>query len=107
MADFGSASFAVSQSVSSYMQFLPKITDVRKASINDADFVYDLRIAEIAGAVITIGIGVIVSSMTQSSAPIFAGLFISLVIVCLYETVLRKDAPASEQKKVTLVRSAR
>src|SRR4051812_3155459 len=105
MADFGSASFAVSQSVSSFMQFLPKITDVRKASINDQDFVYDLRIAEVAGAVITIGVGMIVSSMTQSSAPMVAGLFISLVIVVLYETVLRKDNPEEKAAKLTIVRN--
>jgi hypothetical protein len=105
MADFGSASFAVSQSVSSFMQFLPKITEVRKASVNDEDFCYDLRIAEIAGTVITIGVGMIVSSMTQSSAPIVAGLFISLVIVILYETVLRKEAPDEKAQKLTLIRN--
>ena len=107
MADFGSASFAVSQAVSSYMQFLPKITDVRKASRHDAEFVTDLRTAELAGAVITIGVGCIVASMTQSSAPIVAGIFISLVIVILYESILRSDGTTVKPAGLTLSRSTR
>lgn len=107
MADFGSATFAVGQGVGSFTSFLPKITDVRKASVNDKDFVADMRVGEIAGCVITIGVGVIAASLAQSSAPIITGIFISIVIVCLYESILRSEnqtiSPSAD--RLTLVRN--
>lgn len=106
-ADFGSATFAVGQGVGSFTSFLPKITDVRKASKDDADFVADLRTGELAGAVITIGVGAIASSLVQSSTPLITGIFISLVIIALYESILRREPipTANKPERITLRRS--
>jgi hypothetical protein len=98
LADASAVIFSVGQGVASFTSFLPRLTDVRKASKENDNFVADLRIAEIGGSVITLGIALIAASLAKSVAPMYAGLFIVCVIVVLYESVLRQEPFESTQR---------
>jgi hypothetical protein len=87
----GIATLALTQGISSFTFFLPRITEVRKASQNDPQAVADIRIGEAAGVVVCFGVGAICSALTQSSAPAIVSLVVALMLVALYETVLRSD----------------
>lgn len=89
MADFGVVALAMTQGISSFNSFLPKITEVRKGSANDPDFVADVRTGEVAGLVVTLGVGAICSSLTQSVAPTVVALITGLLLIVLYEVTLR------------------
>lgn len=95
MADpaiLGAATIGLSQGLSSASQFLPKLSEVRRAHAESSpDIVGDVRMGEIATAVVTIGVGAIVSSLTGSSIPTVVAALISLVLIVLYETALRGE----------------
>lgn len=88
-ADLGIATFAIAQGMTSFMAFLPRLTDVRKASFADPSFTADLRIGELGAGVITMGIGGIIAALTGNKLPLIVSLFVVVTIVVLYESVLR------------------
>lgn len=97
MPDAGSAAtLALTQAVSSFTFFLPKITDVRKADVSDAQAVADIRTGELAGLVVCLGIGAVCSSLARSSLPVMVSGVMALIIIALYESILRRDPPGSE-----------
>lgn len=88
----GAATIGLTQGLSSASQFLPKLSEVRRAHAEaNPDIVGDVRMGEIATTVITIGIGAIVSSLTGSSIPTVVAGIIVLVIIVLYEVALRGE----------------
>ena len=98
MADnIGAATLAMTQGISAFTFFLPKISDVRKASVGDPSAVADIRVGEAAGLVVSLGIGGIVSGLTKSSLPVAISLLVALLIICLYETVLRANPIGSPE----------
>jgi hypothetical protein len=48
---------------------------------------------EIAATALTLGVGVIASSLTGSSVPAITALLVSALLVALYESTLRMDRP--------------
>lgn len=91
---FGPATLAVSQGVSAFVAFLPKFTDVRKMSPeNNPDFAADVRMGELAAGTVTMGVGLIASSLTGSPVPAWTALVVVLILVALYESTLRADRP--------------
>lgn len=91
---FGPASLAIGQGVTAFNVFLPKITDIRKANPADnPEFAADVRIGEIAAVTVTMGIGLIASSITRSSVPAIVSGIVCLILVFIYESVLRADRP--------------
>lgn len=92
MADIGVAALAITQGISSFTFFLPKINEVRKGSMSDPDFVADVRTGEVAGLVVTVGVGAICSSLTQSSVPAITSLVVALMIIALYEITMRSGS---------------
>lgn len=78
--------------MASFTFFLPKISDVRKASADDPSFTADLRVAETAGLVCTFGVACIVSSLTKSYIPAVTALVMALIVIALYESVLHQPA---------------
>lgn len=88
---YGAAVLSVTQGFGAFMAFLPKISDVRKALPTDPDIVADVRVGELAGAIITLGVGGIVSSLTGSSIPMVTAAFMAVVIIALYESVLHAN----------------
>ena len=105
MSDNGAAAtLAMTQAVSAFTFFLPKITDVRKTSREDLDAVADIRVGEAAAFTVTLGIGAICASLSQSAMPIFVTLIIASIIIALYEAVLRADPGPEHRATVTLLR---
>lgn len=85
----GPTSLAITQGVSAFMAFLPKLSDVRKSNLTDVDMVGDVRLGEIAATTLCVGMGTIVSSLTGSSIPTFIAVLVSAILVCIYEGALR------------------
>ena len=84
---------AVSQAASAFAQYVPKLTDVRKAEPDDLSMMGDVRIGEIAAVTLTVGVGVIASGLTGSPAPSIIAAIMCLVMLALYESALRGDKP--------------
>ena len=94
MPDIGIATLALTQSYSQFQAYLPKLQDIRKADpISDPEFAADVRIGEIAALIGSLGIGVIVSSLTNDPLPAYVSVITSLLLISLYEYVLRANRP--------------
>lgn len=97
MADANAGAMAVLALTQGFAQFngmLPKITDVRKIDVQmDASEVADVRTAELAAFAGTLGVGVIVSSLSGSPLPAYVSLITAVFLIALYESVLRADRP--------------
>jgi|SRR5215470_10164093 len=85
------ATLSLSQTVSAYAFFLPPITEVRKAGKNDPDMIGDVRMGQVAAGALSIGIGAIMSNLTQSPLPVVISLMVGLILFGLYETALRGE----------------
>jgi hypothetical protein len=96
----GPATLGVTQGITAFTTFLPKLSDVRKANPEtDTDTAADVRLGEIAAVTLTIGIGVITSSLTGSPIPAYTAVFMCLILVCLYESTLRADRPLEPKSR--------
>lgn len=90
----GPATLAITQTVGAFSFFLPRLSDVRRASTKDnPDMVGDVRMGEVAAAALCLGTGAIVSSMTGSPYPAIVSLVMFLILWCVYEGALRGDKP--------------
>lgn len=97
---FGPATLSISQGVTAFNTFLPKFTEIRKANPSEnPDFAADVRMGEIAACTVTLGIGMIASSITGSPAPVYTAALVCLMLVVLYETTLRADRPMEPKGK--------
>lgn len=84
----------VTAGINTFANFLPKFSDIRKADpVNNPDIAADVRMGELAGVTLTMGIGVIASSLTRSSVPTFTALVMCVFLVGVYESALRADRP--------------
>lgn len=87
----GPASLAVGQAVGSFSVFLPKFTDVRQSAPGNVTMQKDVRLGEFAAATMSIGIGVILSSLSGSPAPAVVSIIMAGVVIALYEQALRNE----------------
>lgn len=88
----GPATLAATQGFSAFSTFLPRLSDVRKANASaDPDIVGDVRLGEVAAFATAVGIGAIAASLTRSPIPVYSALFISVVLICVYESALRGE----------------
>lgn len=99
-ADLGAASIALGQSVGAFQFFLPRLSDVRKSTMDDADMVGDVRMGELAAGAVCIGIGAMVSSLSGSPYPAMVSVGMALLLVCVYEAALRGDRPMNPRVAV-------
>lgn len=91
---FGPAMLGVTAGINTFATMLPKLTDIRKADpVNNPDVAADVRMGEVASVTLTMGIGVIASSLTRSSVPTFTALVMCTILVAVYESALRADRP--------------
>lgn len=91
---FGPTALAVTQGVTAFSIFLPKISEVRRNTPeHNPDFAADVRMGEVAAATLTLGIGAIASSLTGSPLPAIVGVITTFVLVAIYESTLRADRP--------------
>lgn len=100
---FGPATLAMSQGISAFMTFVPNISEIRKADpVNNPDIAADVRMGEIAAATLTMGVGLIASSLTGSPAPTVISLIVCVILIALFESVLKADHPM-ENRRMYLV----
>lgn len=93
MTDVGTAALAITQGVAAFNSFLPPLSEVRKGSVDNPEFAGDVRMGEIAACALTVGVGTIVSSLTGDPVPVYVAVVVSIGLVIMYETTLRKDRP--------------
>jgi hypothetical protein len=94
MADIGIATLALTQSYAQFQAYMPKLQDIRKTDpIENPEFAADVRIGEIAALIGSLGVGVIASSLTGDPLPAYVSLATSLMLIALYEYVLRAHHP--------------
>lgn len=104
---FGPAALASGQALTSFATFLPRLSDVRKANAaTDTDMTADVRLGEVAATAITIGVGVIASSLSGSPVPMYAAAFVALILIVVYECALRGDNLFEPTKLVAVTRDA-
>jgi hypothetical protein len=90
----GPTTLAISQAVGSFTTFLPSLAEIRKNDpVHNPEFTADVRVGEVAAVAVTMGVGVIVSSLTGSNAPAFVALIACLGLIVIYESTLRADRP--------------
>jgi Na+/glutamate symporter len=85
----GPASLAIGNTVNSFGVFLPKLTDVRRATPGDQSIIKDVRLGQIGAVAVAMGFGAIMSSLSGSPIPVYVSFFMSAVIIGLYEQALR------------------
>ena len=96
----GPASLAISQGVTAFLSFMPKLSEIRKADPkNDPGMVGDVRMGEVAATAVCVGVGAIVSSLTGNPVPAFVAVVVALTLICIYESALASDR-AWEPKRV-------
>lgn len=101
MADLGPAMIAVTSGLQAFQSLLPKISDIRKADpANNPDVAADVRMGEVAAATMTLGVGLIASSVTQSSMPTVTALVMIVILVAIYESTLRTNRPFENKGNV-------
>lgn len=97
----GPASLAAGQAFSSFATFLPRLSDIRKADPGDPGMMGDVRLGEVAACAVSIGIGVIASSLSGSPVPMYAAAFISVILIAVYESALNgRDLFSPSPKEV-------
>lgn len=100
---YGAASMVLGQSISSFIQLLPPLADVRKADKNDPNIAGDVRLGEVAAATIAIGVGAIASSLLGDPTPVFVAAIMALALICIWETALRGNRPMDPPRVITVV----
>jgi hypothetical protein len=91
MADAGaltSSSIAIGQTVFAYSYFLPKLSEVRKASSSDSEVRGDVMLGQLAAGGVSGLVGVLLSWMTNSMVPLVVTAFIALFIAAIYQYAL-------------------
>lgn len=91
MADMTAVPLVLSQTVGSFQFFLPRLAEVRKAGPGDRSMWSDVRVGEVAAVALSVGMGAIMATLTKSPLPLYCGVMIALVLVCVYEYTLRKE----------------
>lgn len=96
--DLGAATIALGQTVGAFQFFLPRLSDVRKSTMDDVDMVGDVRMGELAAGALCIGIGAMVSSLSGSPYPAIVSVATAGVLCLLYENALRRDRPMNPKQ---------
>lgn len=101
----GPATFTIGQTVASFFTFLPKFSEVRKANPNDnPDIAADVRMGEVAAVTVSMGVGIIASSLTSSPVPVTVTLVVCIILVVLYESTLCTNRPFESHLAVLTTR---
>lgn len=85
------ATLSITQTVALYTVFLPEMTDVRRQTPGqNPAFADDVRYAECAAGVVSLGISGVVCLYEQSWQPLFASLLVAVLLTVAYEVTLRR-----------------
>lgn len=97
----GPTLLAVTSAVSAFTTFLPPLSTVRRATADDPEFAADVRMGELAAALLTMGVGATASAVIGSGVPFAISLFAAAALVALYEYTLQ-GKPFSGHNPVSL-----
>lgn len=81
----GPASISLGTATSAFMGFLPKFSDIRRADPNDEGMRKDILLGQIAAVAVSVGTGVIVSSLTGSPVPALVAVLMSAILLACYQ----------------------
>jgi hypothetical protein len=90
---YGPAMLGVTQGITTFTTLLPPLADIRKADPTDTSFAGDVRMGEVAAVTLTLGIGMISSSLTGSPVPAGTAVLMCFILLCVYESALRGNRP--------------
>lgn len=86
----GPATLTLGQSLSMFQVFMPKFTDIGQHTPgSDPNFEKDVRMAEVAASLVTLGIGAVTSSLSGSPVPSIVSVVCIVGLITLYESALR------------------
>lgn len=83
----GIATLAITQGFTQFNVFLPKLSEVRKATPGDS-IASDVRVGELAAVAGTMGVGLIASSLSGSKLPAIVSAIVCALMLGIYESVL-------------------
>ena len=85
---------AATQGGTAFSNFLPSFSEIRKADpLTDPSVAGDVRMGEVAAITLTVGVGLIASSLTKSPIPAVTAFVMCLILVALYEYALTANRP--------------
>jgi hypothetical protein len=88
VAGLSTASLTIGQTVFTYSYFMPPLREVRKANPDDPDMRGDVLMGQLAAGSVSMSVGMMLTWMTGSKAPVMTTLFIAVVIAVLYQYAL-------------------
>jgi hypothetical protein len=101
---FGPSTLVLGQTVTAFQAFLPNFTEIRAAHPStNPELAADVRMGEIAAGSLTIGVGIIASSLTGSPAPLVVGIITAGILVTLYESALNADPNTGKPAPKTVI----
>lgn len=101
---FGPAMLSVTSGIQAFTTLLPKLSEVRKADpVSNPDIAADVRMGEIGASALTMGVGLIASSLTQNPLPAITGLVMAVILIAVYESALRADKPFEHASSAVVI----
>lgn len=77
--------------MSGFSTFLPPLREIRQASKTDDTMRNDVRNGQVAAAILALGVGVLMSWLSQSPMPLYVGIAATLLYATIYELALRDE----------------
>lgn len=82
------AAISIGQTVGAYQFFLPRISDVRRSDPDESGMRGDVLLGQLAAGAVSLSVGILLAWMTGSAVPVYATLFVALVIAAFYQLAL-------------------
>lgn len=83
------AAITIGQTVVAYQFFLPRLSDVRRAS--DDEMRRDVYLGQIAAAAVSLAVGSLLAWMGGSAVPIYVTVVIALIIAGVYHYAMESN----------------
>lgn len=90
-AVWGLATISMTMSLTASQAFIPTLAEVRKGSADNPVFAGDVRLGEVATLLVSVGSGIVASSISGSYVPAVVGIVVGLGLVALYESALQTE----------------
>lgn len=85
------ATVAIGQTVVAYAQFLPRLAEVRQSSKDDSTMRGDVLLGQVAAGSVSMSVGVMLSWLTGSAAPVYAVLGVAIIIAITYQIAMNGE----------------
>jgi hypothetical protein len=82
------ATLSLTQAISIFNQFLPPLTEVKRADKTNHSEATDVRVGEFASVALAVGIGAVMSTLTGNYQPLVVAVVASAGLVAIYEYAL-------------------